>query len=73
MVLGVVEGKVYYGYVEEHSQRQGHLGKSSVDMTRLQEGDQLQQPGGPKVQKEWTTEMVRVYREGQPRPWRRLG
>ena len=29
------EEKVYWGYVGEHSQRQGYLGESRVDMTRL--------------------------------------
>ena len=31
----MVEKKVYCLYVGEHSQRQGHLGESRVDMTRL--------------------------------------
>ena len=29
----MVEEKVYYRYVGEHSQRQGHLGESRVVMT----------------------------------------
>ena len=35
MLLGMVEEKVYYRYVGEHSQRQKHLGEPRVDMTRL--------------------------------------
>ena len=31
----MVEEKVYYRHVGEHSQRQRHLGESRVDMTRL--------------------------------------
>lgn len=35
MVLGMVDEKVYYRYLGEHRQRQGHLGESREDMTRL--------------------------------------
>lgn len=35
LLLGVVEEKVYSRYVEEHSERQGHLDHSTVDITRL--------------------------------------
>jgi hypothetical protein len=31
----MVEEKVYYRYVGEHSQRQTHLGESSMDMNGL--------------------------------------
>lgn len=34
LVLSMVE-KVYYGYVGEHSQKQGRLGESRVDTSRL--------------------------------------
>lgn len=30
----MVEEKVYYRHMGEHSQRQKHVGESSVDMTR---------------------------------------
>lgn len=35
-------------------------------------GNQLQQPGDPKVQKEWVTKMVGLHRKEQPSPleWR---
>lgn len=35
----------------------------------------MQQPGVPKVQKEWITQNVGLYREGQPSPldWRGHG
>ena len=32
------------------------------------EGNQVQQPGGPKVQREWVTKMVGLYRREQPNP-----
>lgn len=32
-LLGMVKEKAFYRYVGEHSQRQGHLKESRVDMT----------------------------------------
>lgn len=56
----------------EHSQRLGHLGESKVDVTLSQAGEegegreeQMQHPGGSKVQNEWVTEMVELYKVGQ--------
>ena len=34
-------------------------------------GDQVQQPGGPKVQREQVAKMVELYREEQPSSWAR--
>lgn len=43
----MAEEKVYYSYVGEHSERQGHLGESRVVMTLNleEEGNQVQPPG----------------------------
>lgn len=72
--------KVYYRSVRENSQRQGPVGESRVVMTRLswamegkrkgdeREQNQVQQPGGPKVQRGRVTKMILLYRGGQPSP-----
>lgn len=58
----------------DHSQSQGHLGKSRVDMTLSRgctgwgQGNQVQQSAGPKVQTV-VTKMVGLYRAWQPSPW----
>lgn len=76
----MVKGKVYYRYLGEYSQRQEHLGESRGGMTLshvrrvgrgLGEGrewNQVQQSGGPKVQREQVTKMVGLCREKQPSP-----
>lgn len=72
--------KVYYRSVGENSQRQGPVGESRVVMTRLswamegkrkgdeREQNQVQQPGGPKVQRGRVTKMILLYKGGQPSP-----
>lgn len=77
MFLGVVR-KVYWRHVGEHSQR---LAESKVDVTLSQAGEegegreeQMQHPGGSKVQNEWVTKMVELYKvgqlgEGKTSPW----
>ena len=77
-VLGMVDEKVYSRYMEEHSQRQGHLGDSRVGMTRLswatwggreEEGEERAgEPGGSMVRREQVTKMSGLYREEQPSP-----
>lgn len=58
---GKVEEKVYYRHMGGHSQGQRHPGESRIDMTRLscavcergrEKGNQVQEPGGTKIQKE---------------------
>lgn len=82
---GMEEEEVHYRDVGEHSQRQRRLGEFRVDVTRLSwamcrggrgEGElgKQQQPGKPKVQREWVTKMVGLcpemhLGEGQPSPW----
>jgi hypothetical protein len=36
---------------------------------KQREGDQVQRPGGPNVQKEQVTKVVRLYKRSSPAPW----
>ena len=82
----MVEEKVYYRYVGEHSQRQTHLGESRVVMTL----NHVVRGGGEgraelsiaarrskvKIKKHWLTIMSGLYSEsplgeGDPSPWAR--
>lgn len=45
LLLETVEGKVYYRFVKEHSQRQAHLGGSRVDMAKLSHEERGGKPG----------------------------
>jgi hypothetical protein len=79
VLLGVVEWG-HCRYVGEHrqGQRQRHRGDYRDIMTLSwamswggggaggETEDQLQQPDGPKVQREQVTKMVGLYREEQP-------
>lgn len=58
LLLDMAEQKVYYQHVGDHSQSQGPLGESRVDITlscavweTRTEGDQVQHPGAPQIKK----------------------
>lgn len=72
----MVEEKVYYGCMGEHSQRQKHLGEVKVVMTlrdmrrwggegRGKAEEQVQQPEGPRRR---GNQMSELDRSGQPSP-----
>lgn len=67
---------VYYRYVGEHSQSQGYLRESRVDMTRLNSAmlgvwgrGRAGKPGaasrGPKGTRELVTKVIGLYRAGE--------
>lgn len=64
-----------------YGRRQGHLREFRVAVTLRRggkgregrEGNQVQQPGGPKVQREGVTKMVGLYREGLPEEGQPMG
>ena len=76
----MADAKVYCRYLGENSQRQGHLEspecsrpwamswRKKYKRRKKREGNQVQQPRCPEVQKAVTT-MSDFYREGQPSPW----
>lgn len=66
----------FYRYSGEQRQRQEHPGVYTVDFTLShvkwwgrgrREGNQVQQPAGPKER--GVTKMAGLYREEQPSPW----
>ena len=55
----MVEEKVYYRYVGEHSQRQGHLGESRVNMTLSHVRRRVRREGGRGERRRGGGERVR--------------
>lgn len=66
-LLSMVE-KVYYKYVGEHGQRQGHLGESGVDMTQSCAGWEKAGRGrGEKGARCSSQEVQRFKESGEPK------
>lgn len=76
LFVGVVEEKVYYRYIGEHSQRQGHQGEHRMGMalSHVKKGVRREPSSTarrPKIvdERAQVTKMVGLYRQKQPSPW----